>query len=93
MKVFFDGEEVPAVVSRKIDYFTVKSRVFAEQVSRSFERFLSHDWGNVSEDDWVLNDCDIENGGGALGAYDTEKGEIWVDFDGATLTVLFPDEY
>jgi len=59
-------------------------------------RHAQCDWGDVSEDDWRLNDEALEQGDRLLSAYHTSNGEkIWVisEADRSATTILLPEEY
>lgn len=59
-------------------------------------RHLRGDWGEVSGDDWALNDEALESGDRILSAYRTSKGtRIWIitESDRSATTFLLPDEY
>jgi len=64
-------------------------------------RHLAGDWGELSENDRMLNEFALEDGSRLLSAYRTGKGEkIWIiteatDDHGQRVatTVLLPDEY
>jgi len=64
-------------------------------------RHVVGDWGEVSSDDWQLNDEALKDGSRILSAYRTLKGKkLWViteavDDDGhrAATTLLLPEEY
>jgi hypothetical protein len=64
-------------------------------------RHMSGDWGDVSANDWQLNDQALQDGSRILSAYHTLKGKkLWVitegtDDDGhrAATTILLPEEY
>lgn len=59
-------------------------------------RHLRGDWGDVSGDDWTLNDEALESGDRILSAYRTAKGErLWIitESDRSATTFLLPDEY
>ena len=59
------------------------------------------DWGEVSQNDWQLNDLALKDGSRIISAYKTLKGaKIWIiteatDDDGirAATTLLLPEEY
>jgi hypothetical protein len=60
------------------------------------DRHARGDWGEVSGDDWNLNDEAIENGDRLLSAYRTSKGErLWIitERDRSSTCLLLPDEY
>lgn len=59
-------------------------------------RHANCDWGDVCEEDAVLNDKSLQDGARLLSAYHTEAGEkIWVitEADRSSTTILRPDEY
>ena len=65
------------------------------------DRHVAGDWGEVSADDWQLNDESLKDGSRVFSAYRTLKGKkLWViteavDDNGhrAATTLLLPDEY
>jgi len=65
------------------------------------EQHVAGRWGEVSADDWQLNDEALKDGSRVLSAYRTLKGKkLWViteatDDDGhrAATTLLLPEEY
>jgi hypothetical protein len=65
------------------------------------QRHLAGDWGEVSDDDWHLNDQAVADGSRLLSAYRTLKGKkLYViteatDDNGhrAATTLLLPEEY
>jgi len=59
-------------------------------------RHGQRDWGDVDEDDWLLNDAAVVNGTRLFSAYRLREGtRIWIitEADRASTTVLLPDEY
>src|SRR5437879_4512901 len=66
-----------------------------------FDRHVQADWGEVSQNDWQLNDLALKDGSRIISAYKTLKGaKIWIiteatDDDGirAATTLLLPEEY
>lgn len=64
--------------------------IFSLFAFQSLHRFLSGDWGEVSEEDAATNNAAPEY---ALGAYIDENGvKIWIKADDPIITVLFPSE-
>ena len=65
------------------------------------QRHLAGDWGEVSSDDWQLNEAALVDGSRLLSAYRTLKGKkLWIitetaDDNGrrAATTILLPSEY
>ena len=54
------------------------------------------DWGDVSDEDWEINDSAYEFVNGRLfSAYKTFKGKVWVitEHDRSSTTILLPEEY
>jgi len=59
-------------------------------------RHATCDWGDVSEEDWRLNDEALEQGDRLLSAYHTANGEkIWAitEADRSATTILRPEDY
>lgn len=59
-------------------------------------RHAGGDWGEVSGDDWAMNDEAVENGDRLLSAYRTATGaRVWLitEADRSVTTILLPDEY
>lgn len=60
------------------------------------ERHCNKDWGEMDEEDKVLNDAAVENGEDRFfSIYETCKGRIWIitEADRSVTTILFPSEY
>jgi len=62
--------------------------------------FLSHhvqgDWGQVDQEDWLLNDQALKDGSRILSVYTTLKGvKIWIitEADRSWTCVLLPEDY
>ncbi|MDX2116829.1 MAG: hypothetical protein SFY96_01460 [Planctomycetota bacterium] len=54
------------------------------------------DWGNVGEDDWLLNDAALTDETRILSSYNTRSGvTFWIvtEADRSSTTVLLPCEY
>ena len=71
-----------------------------EDASQTPLEFLSRhrqgDWGEVCDEDWELNDRDLEEGNRLLSAYRTKKlVKLWVitEADRSATTLLLPSEY
>lgn len=61
-----------------------------------FDRHVRGDWGDICQDDKVMNHIAIKLGNRILSAYKTSKGiKLWVitEADRASTTLLLPDEY
>lgn len=64
--------------------------IFSLFVFESLLRFVSGDWGDVTEEDAADNNAAPEY---AWGAYIDENGvKIWIKADDPIITVLFPSE-
>jgi hypothetical protein len=65
------------------------------------DRHVQGDWGDMSPNDWQLNDLALQDGSRLLSAYKTLKGvKLWIiteamDDEGhrAATTILLPAEY
>ncbi len=83
------------VMTSKIHKNINESINFDADVGAVFGRYIQCDWGNISEEDKLINEEALKEGGTLMGAYDTPKGEIWIitEWDRSVTTILFPDEY
>ena len=61
------------------------------------DRHKTGDWGNLDEDDKLLNDSAVVDGGRILSAYEIgeNKVKIWIitEADRSYTTILLPEEY
>jgi hypothetical protein len=66
------------------------------------ERHVKGDWGEIGQEDWLLNDNEgLRGGGRLLPSYRTLTGEsVWIiteavgdDGQRAAMTILLPQEY
>ena len=72
-----------------------------EVVQNCLERHCRGDWGDLCEDDKVMNDESLEaekNGGwtdNLFSSYETDVGKIYVitECDRSVTTILLPEEY
>ena len=60
--------------------------------------FLTDDWGILCEEDCKLNEQAKKRGGRIMGAYNTQRGRVYIITDDAlaspqVTTVLYADEY
>ncbi|MGP3790514.1 hypothetical protein [Pseudomonas sp. B392_1p] len=60
-------------------------------------RHLSGDWGDLSEDDWRLNDAALKSGEDRLfSSYQVDTNlKLWIitEWDRSVTTLLLPSEY
>ena len=73
-----------------------ESSCFAYDVKNCFEQFKNKKWGDLSEEDWKLNDLAIKNNDDRiLAVYNTCRGRIYIitEEDRSVTTILFTDEY
>jgi hypothetical protein len=59
-------------------------------------RHAAGDWGELSTDDWKLNEDALNNGSRILSAYRTLKGKkLWIitEADRSSTVILLPSEY
>lgn len=66
-------------------------------ISKSLERHISGDWGDIEQEDKEANDKAIEHGGRLFSSYITDEGgtKIWIitEWDRSATNILFPHEY
>jgi hypothetical protein len=78
--------------------FVLKGRSATEQLDPSdldsaLSRHCRGDWGDVSRNDWLMNDWSVENGDRILSSYTDRNGtKFWIltDAERAT-TMIFVD--
>ena len=68
-----------------------------EDLFECVKRHSDCDWGNLDEEDKMLNDMAVENGGRILSSYEIgeNKVKIWIitEADRSCTTILLPEEY
>lgn len=72
-------------------------QVGIEKLRECVARHSQCDWGNLDEDDKMLNDSAVVDGGRILSAYEIgeNKVKIWIitEADRSYTTILLPEEY
>lgn len=69
------------------------------EINTCIERFISGDWGDLTDDDIKSNNEAIAYGDRILASYRTSKGKVYIIADATdknyyeTVTVLFANEY
>ena len=85
------------VVTAGVNERIANDKKFAHKISRILNRFVNQDWGELDDEDKLMNDLALKNGDDRiLASYDIQDGEkVWVitEWDHSVTTVLFPDEY
>ena len=71
---------------------------FAGAIGHIIHRFLTDDRGILCEEDGKLNEQAKKKGGRIMGAYNTQRGRVYIITDDAlanpqVTTVLYADEY
>ena len=68
---------------------------FAYFISESLKRYLHQDWGDIAEEDKLLNAKALAEGTRILAAYKNDLDKIWIitEADRSSTCILFPDEY
>ena len=75
---------------------TAKENVgFGEEIAKCLLRHSACDWGDLCEEDSLLNNEALTSGDRLLSAYETSEGRIWIITEGdrSATTILFPSEY
>ena len=73
-----------------------ESKSFAEHVIEAMSKFTSKDWGNLCDEDKKANDQAVISKDRVSASYGEVDDKIWIIKDagkGASVTILFPDEY
>lgn len=67
-----------------------------EHPAQFLYRHRACDWGEVSPEDWQVNDLALSTGGRLLSAYRTSTGtKLWIltEADRSATTILLPEDY
>ena len=97
--VYFNLGQV--VVTSGINNMMRENKEFSDEVLISLKRYCAKDWGDICEDDAMVNESALEYPDDLylLGSYKTSYGKIWIiteriseePGDNGT-TILFPKE-
>ena len=68
---------------------------FKRELLEILAKYITYDWGDLSQEDKISNDKSLKSGNRILGAYNSTKGKIFINTDylGGATTVLFANEY
>lgn len=68
---------------------------FRHFVTKSMQRYMMGDWGEMDPEDKELNDSSLSGGGRIFAAYENAAYRIWIitEWDRSVTTILFPEEY
>lgn len=71
------------------------SRSFRRFVNRSFRRFQQCDWGEISYDDWMINEAAFRNSNRIISRYISKVYTLYItiEADRSYLSLLLPEEY
>jgi len=84
------------VITRGVNDLMADEQEFAKHVQLSFMRHMAGDWGDVSDEDRVVNELALQEGDRLFSVYKRDGlAKIWLitEWDRSVTTVLFPDEY
>lgn len=78
-----------------IDNALKQNKGFFKEIIGCFEKYLTGNWGNLTESDMEANNIALTNGERILGAYNTSQGKVYIitECDRSTTTILFANEY
>lgn len=72
---------------------------FRLEIENFINKFISYDWGDLSQDDANANNTSIKTKDFILGSYKSSFGKIYIIADASshkfydTITILFANEY
>ena len=84
------------VATRGVNDMIAENEDFAKFVTKSLNRHVKRDWGDLGAEDKKENDFSLKEGFRILSAYEAEGvPKIWIitEADRSATTILFPDEY
>ena len=94
--VKMDFELGKLFMTRGIDECINKNKIFALEVNKAFQSYKNCKWGDLCEEDSIMNDEAIKSGADRIFAmYKTHKGKIYIitEWDRSITTILFANEY
>ena len=85
---------VMAHINRKDE---IEAEEYEGEIMRCLLRHMDNDWGDLPEEDWLMNDIAVRDGEDRLfSCYNLSDGEkiyIITEADRSVTTILFPSEY
>ena len=78
-----------------IDNAIKQDNNYFKELVKCFEKYLTCDGGDLTEEDIIANERALINGNRILGAYNTSQGKVYIitEWDRSTTTILFANEY
>lgn len=84
------------LLTHEINNKIADNKNFCKDVFNAIKRYSIGDWGEMPDDDLLLNDEAVKYSNDRIfAAYNTVRGEIWIitEADRSYTTILFPHEY
>ena len=78
-----------------IDNAIKQDNNYFKELVKCVEKYLTCDWGDLTEEDIIANERALINGNRILGAYNTSQGKVYIitEADRNATTILFATEY
>ena len=83
-------------MTRAINDEIADNSKFSKEILKCLARYKSKDWGEMCNEDKLLNDEAVISGNNRiLAAYNTSKGKVYIitEWDRSVTTILFATEY
>ncbi len=91
------GEVGETVITRNLAAALERNKALENDIKSAWERYIKCDWGNLGEEDKVLNDNAVINpkSDRILARYSTLEGDIYIitEWDRSYTTFMFCNEY
>lgn len=94
------GKIKPFALGRVLMTASIQSLIEESQLTNEFlfeslKRHVRGDWGNLEDEDKVVNDDALKTGCRILSAYHSNDIRIWIitEADRSVTTVLLPEDY
>lgn len=85
------------IMTKRVNYLIEGNPKLYEEIARCIAKHHNGDWGNLDEEDKMLNDMAIKDGGRIFSSYEIgeNKVKIWIitATDRSYTTILLPEEY
>lgn len=84
------------VATKEIHSTISKNKKFANEITNCLQKYITCDWGQISQEDKEMNNNAVKTDDGRIfAAYDTSEGKVYIitEHDRSATTILFAYEY
>ena len=84
------------VTTKEIHSTISKNKKFANEITNCLQKYITCDWGQISQEDKEMNNNAVKTDDGRIfAAYDTSEGKVYIvtEHDRSATTILFAHGY